>query len=82
METIQQRTVVQRVFESKSKALPVVTALVGDNFQIGKDQFGNCIVQYEKEVTIIMDGECQRIEQEETEKLSDNPQPDKPEDGI
>lgn len=74
METIQQRTVVQRVFESKSKAFPIVTALVGDNFQFGKDQFGKCVVRYEKEVTTVMDGECQRIEQEETEKLTNDHQ--------
>ncbi len=69
MEIINQREVVGKIFNTRSKAVSTMSALLEDKFQINKMQ-DKWLVSYEKETCIIMDGECTRIETEETEKLT------------
>lgn len=69
MEIINQREVVGKIFNTRSKAVSTMSALLEDKFQITKMQ-NKWLVSYEKETCIIMDGECSRVEVEETEKLT------------
>lgn len=73
MEIINQREVVGKVFDTRTKAISTMSALLEDKFQINKVQ-DKWLVSYEKETCIIMDGECSRVEVEETEKLTSEQQ--------
>lgn len=73
MEIINQREVVGKVFDTRSKAVSTMSALLEDKFQINKVQ-DKWLISYEKETCIIMDGECSRIEVEGTEKLTSEQQ--------
>lgn len=69
VEIINQREVIGKFFDTRSKALSTMSALLESNFEINK-MHDKWLVAYEKETCIIMDGECTRIEPEETEKLT------------
>ncbi|MBS3974742.1 MAG: hypothetical protein KGZ89_07755 [Actinobacteria bacterium] len=73
MEIINQREVVGKVFNTRSKAVSTMSALLEDKFQVNKMQ-DKWLVSYEKETSIIMDGEYTRVEAEDAEKLTDNSQ--------
>lgn len=62
METVIQREVAQKVFETRERALNVMSALVGDNFNIRKTKDNFWVCQYEKETSIIMDGEMDVVD--------------------
>lgn len=73
MEIINQREVVGKIFDTRSKAVSTMSALLEDKFQVNKMQ-DKWLVSYEKETSIIMDGEFTRVEVEDAEKLTDNSQ--------
>lgn len=73
MEIINQREVVGKIFETRSKAVSTMSALLEDKFQVNKMQ-DKWLVSYEKETSIIMDGEFTRVEADDAEKLTDNSQ--------
>ena len=73
VEIINQREVVGKVFDTRSKAVSTMSALLEEKFQVNKMQ-DKWLVSYEKETSIIMNGECSRIEVEETEKLTSEQQ--------
>ncbi|UYL04515.1 hypothetical protein EPNKCIFM_00213 [Klebsiella phage KP13-16] len=73
MEIINQREVVGKIFNTRSKAVSTMSALLEDKFQINKMQ-DKWLVSYEKETSIIMDGEFTRAEADDAEKLTDNSQ--------
>lgn len=73
MEIINQREVVGKIFDTRSKAVSTMSALLEDKFQVNKMQ-DKWLVSYEKETCIIMDGEFTKVEVEDAEKLTDNSQ--------
>lgn len=73
MEIINQREVVGKIFNTRSKAVSTMSALLEDKFQINKMQ-DKWLVSYEKETCIIMDGEFTKVEVDDAEKLTDNSQ--------
>lgn len=72
MQIISGREVNVRGFETRDRAINVMSALVGDNFKINKGTTG-WFATYEKEVHTVMDGECTTVEgSEPTDYLGDD----------